>query len=112
MTGLVHDVDPYRAWARAEIDGAFDAPWARRYAAGTAFVRGIGRGRVKALTGVGETWEAIHPWLVEAKLPTIGKRKVESYEGDGYVVVRADTTAKVRELITTIVETLRVHYEA
>lgn len=111
MTGLVHDVDPYRAWARAEIDGAFDAPWERKHAAGTAFVRGVGRGRVRALTGVGETWEAIHPWLVEAKLPTIGKRKVDSYEGDGYVVVRADTTAKVRELVTTVVETLRVHYD-
>lgn len=111
MTGLVHDVDPYRAWARAEIDGAFEGPWARRHAAGTAFVRGVGRGRVAAVTGVHATWEAIHPWLVEAKLPTVGKRKVTSYEGDGYVVVRADTTEKVRELLGAVVGTLRVHYD-
>jgi hypothetical protein len=110
MTGLVHDIDPYRAWARAEIDGVFDAPWQRRYAAGTAFVRGVGRGRVAALRGVHETWEAIAPWLVEAKLPRIGAIKNDSYEGDGYVVVRAESTAKVRALIKTIVETLRVFY--
>jgi len=111
MTGLVHDVDPYRAWARAEIDGAFDGAWARRHAAGTAFVRGVGRGRVRAVTGVHATWEAVHPWLVEAKLPTVGKRKVDSYEGDGYVVLRADTTERVRALVTTVLETLRVHYD-
>jgi formate-dependent phosphoribosylglycinamide formyltransferase (GAR transformylase) len=110
MTGLVHDTNPYRVWARAEIDGAFDAPWSRQHAAGTAFVRGMGRGRVRAVTGVRATWEAVHPWLVEARLPTVGKRKVESYEGDGYVVLRADTTERVRALITTVIETLRVHY--
>lgn len=111
MTGLVHDIDPYRAWARAEIDGVFEAPWSRRHAAGTAFVRGVGRGRVRAVTGIHATWEAVHPWLVEARLPTAGKRKVESYEGDGYVVLRADTTERVHALITTVIETLRVHYE-
>lgn len=107
MTGLVHDVRPLRAWARAEIDGAFEGPWARRHAAGTAFVRGVGRGRVAAVTGVHATWEAIHPWLVEAKLPTVGKRKVTSYEGDGYVVVRADTTEKARELLGAVADAAR-----
>jgi hypothetical protein len=111
MTGLVHDVDPYRAWALAEIDDVFETPWKRQYAAGTAFIRGVGNGRVKAVTGVRETWEAIHPWLVEAKLPTIGKAKVTSYEGDGYVVVRHEDTHKVYQLIKKIVETLRVHYD-
>lgn len=110
MTGLVHDVDIYRAWARAVVDGELDAPWERKYAAGTVFLRGLGRGHVAAVTGVRETHEAIAPWLVEAKLPEIGAAKSDSYEGDGYVVVRADTTAKVHELIGTIQRTLRVHY--
>ncbi|MDF2697075.1 MAG: Carbamoylphosphate synthase large subunit protein [Labilithrix sp.] len=110
MTGLVHDIDIYRAWARAVVDGELDAPWERKYAAGTAFIRGMGKGRVAAVTGVRETHEAIAPWLVEAKLPTIGAPKGDSYEGDGYVVVRAETTAKVQELIKTIVHTIKVHY--
>ena len=110
MTGLVHDVDVYRAWARAVVDGELDAPWERKYAAGTAFIRGMGRGRVAAVTGVHETHEAIRPWLVEAKLPAIGAPKNDSYEGDGYVVVRAESTEKVHELIKTIIHTMKVHY--
>ncbi|MDB4931107.1 MAG: Carbamoylphosphate synthase large subunit protein [Myxococcaceae bacterium] len=112
MTGLVHGIDPYRAWARAAVDGELDAPWERRYAAGCAFVRGVGRGRVTAVTGVRATAAALGGALVEAKLPTIGAMKHEGYEGDGYVVVRHASTAGVRALITAVVETLKVHYEA
>jgi formate-dependent phosphoribosylglycinamide formyltransferase (GAR transformylase) len=110
MTGLVNDIDIYRAWVRAVIDGELDAPWERKYAAGTAFLRGTGRGRVAAVTGVRETHEAIGPWLVEAKLPTIGATKSDSYEGEGYIVVRHESTEKVKEMIKTIIETIKVHY--
>lgn len=110
MTGLVHDIDIHRAWARAVVDGELDAPWERKYAAGTAFIRGMGHGRVAAVTGVREAHEAIAPWLVEAKLPTIGAMKGDSYEGDGYVVVRAETTEKVHELLETILHTIAIHY--
>lgn len=111
MTGLVHDVDIYFAWARAVVDSAFDDPWERKYAAGTVFVRGTGRGRVAAVTGVRETHAAIAHHLVEAKLPTIGAMKSDSYEGEGYVVVRHERTAKVVEMLGTVMRTLRIHYE-
>jgi D-alanine-D-alanine ligase-like ATP-grasp enzyme len=110
MTGLVHDVDIYRAWARATVDGELDRPWQRKYAAGTAFVRSLGRGRVLGVTGVRETLEAVGPWVVEAKLPTPGTPKSDGYEGDGYIVVRHESTAKVEELLRTIVHTIRIHY--
>jgi biotin carboxylase len=110
MTGLVHDVDIYRAWARAVVDRELDAPWNRKYAAGTAFLRGMGRGRVVGVTGVRETHEAVGACLVEAKLPTLGAMKNDSYEGDGYVVVRHESTQKVHELIASIIGTIRVHY--
>ncbi len=110
MTGLVHDIDPYRAWARAVVDDELDAPWNRKYAVGCAFLRGMGHGRVTAVTGVRETHEAIKPWLIEAKLPTLGATKADSYEGDGYIIVRHETTEKVRELVKTILETMRVYY--
>lgn len=111
MTGLVNGVDIYRAWARAAVDGQLDAPWERRYAAGCAFIRGTGRGRVTAVRGVRETHEALGEAFIEAKLPTIGAMKNESYEGDGYVVIRDPSTARVRELITAIIETMKVYYE-
>ncbi|MDB4939154.1 MAG: Carbamoylphosphate synthase large subunit protein [Labilithrix sp.] len=110
MTGVVHDVDVYRAWARAVVDGELDAPWKRRYAAGCAYIRGMGRGRVASVTGVRETHEAVGDCLVEAKLPTIGAMKNDSYEGDGYVIVRDESTKKVEEMITTIVQTMKIQY--
>lgn len=110
MTGLAHDIDPYRAWARAVVDGAFDAPWERRYAVGCAFLRGMGEGRVASVTGVHETHEAIGQWVVEAKLPTVGAPKSDSYEGDGYVIVRDPSTDVVQRVIKKIIETVRVRY--
>jgi formate-dependent phosphoribosylglycinamide formyltransferase (GAR transformylase) len=110
MTGVVHGIDVYRAWARAVIDGELDAPWNRKYAAGCAYIRGMGRGRIASVTGVRETHEAVGEWLVEAKLPAIGAMKNDSYEGDGYVIVRHESTKKVEELITTIIETMKIQY--
>lgn len=110
MTGLVHDIDPYRAWARAVIDGEFDGPWERKFAAGTAFIRGVGHGRVAQVTGVHETYEAIGRHIVEARLPTLGAPKNDSYEGDGTIVVRHPTTEGVQAMLKTIVETIRIRY--
>lgn len=110
MTGLAHDIDPYRAWARAVVDGELDAPWERKYAVGCAFLRGMGRGRVAHVTGVREANEIVGRWTVEAKLPTIGAPKSDSYEGDGYVIVRDPSTEIVKKLLKKIVETVKVHY--
>jgi D-alanine-D-alanine ligase-like ATP-grasp enzyme len=110
MTGLVNDIDVYRAWARSVIDGELDAPWERTYAAGCAYIRGMGHGQVAAIRGVKETHAAVGASIVEAKLPDIGAPKNDSYEGDGYVVVRDPSTEHVLSMLTKIVETIRIHY--
>jgi biotin carboxylase len=110
MTGLVHNIDPYRAWARAVVDDAFDGVWNRQYAAGCAFLRGMGRGRVVRVTGVHETYEAVGKLVSEANLPTLGAPKSSGYEGDGYVVVKHEKTSVVQAALKKIVETVRVHY--
>ena len=110
MTGLAHDVDAYRGWARAVVDDELDAPWHRKYAVGCAFIRGMGQGRVVNVTGIHETHEAVGKWIMEAKLPTLGAMKSDSYEGDGYVIVRHESTDAVRAMVKKIIETMRVHY--
>jgi len=110
MTGLAHDFDPYRAWARSVVDGAFDGPYERRYAVACAYLRGMGRGHVAAVSGVKEANDRVGRWVVEAKLPTLGAPKSDSYEGDGYVIVRDPDTSVVEEVIKTIITTVRVHY--
>ena len=110
MTGLVHGIDPYRAWARAVVDGEQDGPWERTAAAGCAFIRGMGRGRVTAITGLHEVHEALGSCMVEADIPSIGSPKKDGYEGDGYVIVRHPSTDAVKAMLKTVIETVRVHY--
>jgi biotin carboxylase len=110
MTGLVHDIDMCRAWARAVIDDAFDGPYTRRYAAGCAFLRGAGRGRVLRVTGVDRVRELVGRLIVEARLPEPGAPRSNSYDGDGYMIVRHPDTEVVAAAMKTITETIRVEY--
>ena len=110
MTGLAHDADMYRAWARAVIDDAFDGPYTRKYAVGCAFLRGVGRGRVVRVTGVERAQELIGRHVVEARLPQPGAPRSDSYEGDGHVIVRDPDTNVVLAALKTVIETIQVHY--
>ena len=60
MLGFAYDVDPYRVWARVAVDGCFDGPWERRYAVGTVFLRGVGRGQVDRVEGLEAIEEQDH----------------------------------------------------
>lgn len=110
LTGLAYDTDMYRAWARATVDEAFDGPWERRYSAGCAFLRGAGEGRVVAVDGVEQAQRLVGQHVVEAVLPKIGAPKRDSYEGDGYAIVRHPDTEVVKRALATIIETVRVRY--
>lgn len=110
MNSFAHDTDMYRAWARAVVDDAFDGPFERRYAVGCAFLRGVGRGRVLRVTGVDRAQEQVGRLVVEARLPTPGAPRSDSYEGDGHVIVRHPDTAVVEAAMKTIIETIQVHY--
>jgi phosphoribosylaminoimidazole carboxylase (NCAIR synthetase) len=110
MTGLAHDVDPFRAWVRAVVDGELEAPWERKFAVGSAFLRGMGHGRVAHVSGVHEVHLAVGKLVVEASLPTAGAPKSDGYEGDGYVIVRDESTDVVQQALKKIIETIQVHY--
>jgi len=112
MTGLAHGVDLFQAWNRAVIDGEFDGPWEREYAVGSAFLRGMGHGRVASVSGVHAVHEAVGNYIVEAKLPTIGAAKSDGYEGDGYVIVKDPSTEVVKQVLRKIIETIKVEYVA
>jgi len=112
MTAFAHDIDLYRVWCQAVIDGVFGQPWERKYAVGSAFLRGIGRGRVAAVTGLREIHATLGKHIVEAKLPDIGMPKADGYEGEGYIVVRNPNTRFVQQALKKIIETVQVHYAA
>ena len=107
MLGYVHDVDFYRVWTELVILDRFDPP-ERKFAAGTAYLRGQGRGRVRAVRGVEELQRRIGHLVVEAKLPEPGQPASSSYEGEGWVIVRHPDTAVVQDALRQIVEGIRV----
>lgn len=110
LMSLAYDADLYKGWARAVVDSAFDGPWERKYAVGAAYLRGSGRGRVARVEGVGRAQAAIGELVVEARLPRIGMPKSDSYEGDGWAIVRHPRTEVVQEALRRLVSTVRVHY--
>ncbi len=103
-----HDADMYRAWARATVDDAFDGPYERKYSVGVAYLRGMGRGRVTRVSGVDQANAIVGKHVVEARLPQVGAHRSDSYEGDGYVIVRDPDVEVVKKAMNTVIETVRV----
>jgi formate-dependent phosphoribosylglycinamide formyltransferase (GAR transformylase) len=110
LMSYAHDADMYRAWARAAVDDAFDGPFERKYSVGIAYLRGPGQGRVAAVEGLDEAQRKVGSMVVETKLPRVGAPKSDSYEGDGFAIVRHPDDDVVVAAMKTIVETVRVRY--
>ena len=107
MHGYTHEFDLYDAWARLVVLGTFEVP-ERRYAAGTAYLRGMGRGRVRAVHGVDEVNRQIGHLVVESQLPRQGQEAGTDYTGQGHVTVRDPQTEVVCDALHRIVSGIRV----
>jgi len=101
------DFDSIQAWAKLMIDGEFQAP-KQKFAVGAAYLRGMGEGKVSAING----WEAIQQQysglICDFRIPPIGTPKGQTYEGEGFVIVRHPDTEVVRSVLLDIVSTVRV----
>lgn len=110
MLGFVYDIDPYRAWARAAVDGCFDGPWERKYAVGTIFLRGVGSGVVERVEGIEIVDRELGELLVDVRWPRAGASKSDTYTGDGYVTLRHQETDRVKAALALIASTLKIVY--
>ena len=89
------------------VFGHFDPP-ERKHAVGAAYIRGQGRGRVKAIHGLEEAQRRYGELVVEAHLPVAGQAPSDSYEGDGYVIMRHPRTEVIEDALRNIVQLIRV----
>lgn len=110
LLSYAHDIDFYAAWSRLMVFREFDPP-GRQYAAGAAFIRGQGRGRVGNIAGLDDIQRSFSSIVVEAKLPREGQPPSDSYEGDGYIIVRHPDTDIVQHALQQIVSTIRVELQ-
>jgi len=107
LISWAHDFDLFRAWAETVVFGRF-TPRPRPYAAGAAYLRGQGEGRVKAVRGLEEIARELGPLVVEARMPREGQSPTGTYEGEGYVIVRHPDTNVVKDALWKIVTRVRV----
>jgi D-alanine-D-alanine ligase-like ATP-grasp enzyme len=108
LMSWAHDRDMYAAWAELVAHGRFVPP-ERRYAVGAAYLRAQGSGRaITSVTGIDRVGPETHAMVVESKLPSAGAARAESYEGDGYVIVRGENTGQVDAALREIISTIRV----
>lgn len=107
MIGFSHDVDFFDLYARLILLDSFEVP-ERRWASGTAYLRGMGRGRVRAVHGLEEVNRDVGHLVVDVRLPQPGQRSSTSYEGEGYVTVRHQETEVVQAALDRIITGLRV----
>ena len=110
MLGFAYDVDPHRAWARVAIDGCFDGLWERKYAVGTIFLRGTGSGVVEHIDGIESVESNLSQLIVDARWPSTGARKSDTYTGDGYITIRHHDTSNVKSALEFIRHTVKIGY--
>jgi formate-dependent phosphoribosylglycinamide formyltransferase (GAR transformylase) len=107
LLSYAHDLDFYRAWAELVIFGRFDPP-ARRYAAGAAYLKGRGEGRVVAVHGLEAARAELGDVLVETRLPTSGTPAAGGYEGDACILLRHPDTEVVRRGLAEVLKLIEV----
>lgn len=107
LIGYAHDVDFYGAWGRLVATDQFTKP-ERRFAAGAAYLRAQGQGRVARVHGVEQATKELGSLVVEARLPEIGQAPSGTYEGEGYVILRHPSTEVVEQGLRRLVSLVRV----
>ena len=107
LLSLSHDQDFYSAWAELVVFDRFHVP-ERRFAAGSIFLRGQGDGVVKRVHGVEKIAEDVRGLLCDVRLPRPGQPQGQSYEGQGYILLRHESTDVLLDAMKRLLATIRV----
>lgn len=111
LLSWAYDLDFYRAWPRLMVFDQFDPP-PRKYAVGAAYFRGqrshASGMRVRAVHGLNEAQRRFGHLVVESRLPSAGQYASDSYEGEGYVIIRHPESAVIEDALKQIVKLVHV----
>ena len=110
LMSIAHETDLIADWAELIAHDRF-SPHPRKCAAGAAFFRGSGPGtRIATVRGVEEAALAVGDALVEMRTPKVGQIRNESYEGEGWALVRHPTTEGAKQALLSLVQNVQVRY--
>ena len=107
LISRANDVDFVKAWANLMVHGDFTLPQ-RKYAVAAAFLRGQGSGVVRRVRGFDQVQAEFGHLVCDVKLPVVGHAPANTYEGDGYIILRHPETAVVEQAIRRVVELVQV----
>lgn len=110
LMSLAHEMDMFAEWAKLMALEQFTQK-PRRFAAGSAFFRGQGRGqRITSVSGVEAAIEAAGSALVEMRTPKVGQPRADGYEGEGWALVKSDTTEGAKQALLAVIQNIQVRY--
>lgn len=107
LLSWAHDTDFYAAWTRLLIHERFDVP-ERRFAAGAVYLRGQGKGVIVNVRGAREIADELGELLVELRVPRAGQAPSNTYEGDGFAIVRHPETEVVERALERVLASVRI----
>lgn len=107
MISRANDIDFVASWVRLMVDHTFTPP-ERKYAVGTAYLRGQGQGTVAAIEGLEVVQRELGHLICDYRLPYLGQQPTGSYEGEGFLIVRHPETRVVQDALARIISSVRV----
>ncbi len=108
MISRANDIDFVKSWVTLMVHESFELP-TRRYAVGTAYLRGQGTGRVHHVDGLDVIERELGHLICDVRLPERGQTPTGSYEGEGFIILRHPETEVVERALQRVVSTVRVH---
>lgn len=110
MMSITHDTDMFADWARLMTFDEF-TPKPRTCAAGAAFFRGPGNAdRIVSVKGIETAVELCGDALVMMRTPKVGQPRSTHYEGEGFAIVKHETTEGVKTALRALIENVQVRY--
>jgi formate-dependent phosphoribosylglycinamide formyltransferase (GAR transformylase) len=107
-----NDMDLYRAWADAIVDGQIATQPSRRFATGIVALRPDRDGQISGYSGVDEAQSRLGEWVIDAHLPDPGTptQPVEAgYWANAYVRMRHPDYDVLRGMLDDVGRTVHVH---
>ncbi len=107
LMGHAHGANMAQVWAKSVVRGHF-APIPRRFAAGIAYLHGVGGGnQVVDVSGFAKLRQDLGEMIVELDIPELGQPR-RSSEADGLVVLRHQETRQVEQALEHVHASLRI----
>jgi hypothetical protein len=107
-----NDIDMYRQWAEAVVNGRLTTRPSRRFASGKIALRPDRDGQIVGYTGIDEVQQRYGQHIVTAHLPPPGSRTqpVEAgYHANAWMIVRHTDYDTLRAILDDIGQRVQVH---